>query len=158
MGNRFKSLSVVFLLFFLFPQLVISQTCDDKEVSEIDRIKQEVETSLISASTAEAFLDNGEKILAFYLGGSLMKISVDNSNNDGPYFSAEIFFKDGFMRLVAEDYSKEGKFYRDYFYFKDDKLICYTNEKSGDYKSADKYAKAEKKWLNKIQKYLEAIQ
>ena len=101
----------------------------------------------------------GSKLLCLRgILGSMIKISVDNNANDGPYFSAQLFFKDGFVKLIAEDYAKEGKFYRDYYYFADDKLICYTNEKSGDYKSADKYAKAEKKWLKKVEKYLEAIQ
>lgn len=158
MQTQIKLILVFSCLFLLLVPELMSQTCDEKAVFDIDRIKQEVETSLVTATTAETTLNSGEKLLTFYYGGKLIKISVDNSNNDGPYFSAELFFRDGFVKLIAEDYAKGGKFFRDYYYFSDDKLICYTSEKSGDYKSAEKYSKAEKKWLKKVEKYLEAIQ
>ena len=158
MSTHLRLFATAFLLFCFFATLLKSQTCDENLVLQIDRIKQEVETSLITATTVEVKLASGENLLAFYKDGSLIKISVDNNKNDGPYFAAELFFRDGFVKHIAEDYSKEGKFYKDYYYFEDDKLICYTEEKTGDYKSAGKYAKAEKKWLKKVGKYLEAIQ
>ncbi len=158
MKTKLKLLVIVLLFFSSVAPLLMSQTCDEKDVFEIDRIKQEVETMLVTATTAETTLNSGEKLLAFYKDGRLIKISVDNSNNDGPYFSAELFFRDGFIKHISEEYSKSGKFYKDCYYFVDDKLICYTGENFVDYKSAEKYAKAEKKWLKKIEKYLEAIQ
>lgn len=153
-----KLLVTLFLFISLFSPLLHAQTCDEKLVFEIDRIKQEAETSLINATTAEVKLVSGETLLAFYIKGSLIKLTVDNGANDGYYYVAELFFKDGFIKHIAEEYSKSGKFFKDYYYFADDKLVCYTNDKSGDYKSSDKYANAEKKWHKKIEMYLEAIQ
>ena len=158
MNTQSKLFVTAFLLLCFLAPLLKSQTCDENLVSQIDRIKQEIETSLISATNTEMKLESGENLLAFYKDGKLIKISVDNSSNDGPQFSSELFFRDGFVKHIAEEYSRNGKFYKDYYYFADNKLICYTGEKSGDYKSADKYAKAEKKWLKKVEKYLEAIQ
>jgi hypothetical protein len=158
MNTQSKLFATAFLLFCFLAPLLKSQTCDENLVSQIDRIKQEIETSLISASTTEAKLESGENLLAFYKDGKLIKISVDNSRNDGPQFFTELFFRDGFVKHIAEEYSRNGKFYKDLYYFADDKLICYKEEKSGDNKSADTYAKAEKKWLGKIEKYLEAVQ
>ena len=158
MSTQSKLFATAFLLFCFLAPLLKSQTCDENLVSQIDRIKQEVETSLITATTAETKLASGENLLAFYLDGKLIKISVDNNNNDGPYFSTELFFRDGFVKHIAEEYSRNGKFYKDCYYFADDKLICYKDVKSNEYKSADKYEKAEKKWLKKVEKYLEAIQ
>lgn len=134
-----------------------AQTCNDSLVYEIDMIKQNAETMLVYSNTATVKLETGETLLAFYFEGKLIKLTVDNSENEG-YRIAELFFKDGFIRHIAEEYRKENKFFKDFYYFKDDKLICYQNENSGDYKDENLYSIAEKKWLEKIDKYLLAIQ
>lgn len=158
MNTKSNLLATGILFVSLLAASLSAQTCDENLVFQIDRIKQEVETSLITATNVEVKLVSGETLLAFYNKGSLIKITVDNSANDGYYYIAELFFKDGFIKHIAEEYNKSGKFFKDYYYFDDNKLICYNNENSGDYKSSDKYSKAEKKWHKKINKYLEAIQ
>jgi hypothetical protein len=158
MSIHSKFFITIFFLLGFFAPLLHSQTCDDNLVFQIDRIKQEIETSLVSATTTEVKLESGENLLAFYKDGKLIKISVDNSRNDGPQFSTELFFRDGFVKLIAEEYVQSRKIRKDCLYFSDDKLVCYKDVKSDEYKPADKYAKAEKKWLKKVEKYLEAIQ
>jgi hypothetical protein len=159
MNTQSKLFVTAFMLFCFLAPLLKSQTCDENLVFQIDRIKQEIETSLISATTTEVKLESGENLLAFYKDGKLIKISVDNNNNDGPYFSSELFFRDGFVKHIAEEYSKSGKFYKSYYYFADNSLICYQGEKSGDSKRDELTAKAAGlMWLNKVEKYLEAIQ
>jgi hypothetical protein len=145
------------LLIPVFVSYSKAQTCNDSLVYEIDMIKQNAETMLIYSSTVNVELETGELLFAFYYGGNLIKLTVDNSENEG-YMIAELLFKDGFLRHVAEEYRKDSKFYKDYYYFKDDKLICFQNENSSDYKNAELYSKAEKKWLEKVNKYLFAIQ
>ena len=157
MNTQSKLFITAFLFICFFTSLLPAQTCDENLVFKIDRIKQEVETSLITATTAEVKMKSGESLLAFYKDGSLIKLTVDNSEKED-YYVAELFFKDGFIKHIAEEYMKSGKLFKDYYYFEDDKLICFNNESTGDYKSADKYSKAEKKWLKKIDKYSQAIQ
>lgn len=158
MNTQSKLFATAFLLFCFLAPLLKSQTCNDSLVFQIEMIKQEIEASLTSATTTEAKLESGENLLAFYKDGKLIKISVDNSRNDGPQFTKELFFRDGFVKLVVEEYFKSRKVYKDCFYFSNDKLVCYKDVRSDNYKSADKYAKAEKKWLGKVEKYLEALQ
>ncbi|MFZ4589993.1 MAG: hypothetical protein ACOYN6_03285 [Ignavibacteria bacterium] len=158
MRTQSKLFVTAFLLFCFLAPLLKSQTCDDNLVFQIEKIKQEIETSLVSATTTEAKLESGERLLAFYKDGSLIKISVDLYDYDGPQFSTELFFRDGFVKLVVEEYIKSRKICKDCYYFADDKLVCYKDVKSDEYKPSDKYAKAEKKWLKKVEKYLEAIQ
>jgi len=146
-----------FLLIPIFVSLSRAQTCNDSLVYEIDMIKQNAETMLVYSTTADVKLETGETLLAFYFEGSLIKLTVDNSEKEG-YMIAELFFKDGFIRHIAEEYRKDLNFCKDYYYFIDDKLICYSNENKGDYKDAELYSAAEKKWLEKVEKYLHAIQ
>jgi len=158
MNAQFKILAKAIMLVALFVTSLSSQTCDENAAAEIDAIKQNAETMLVYSATARVKLVSGETLTAFYYKGSLIKISVDNSENDGPYSSAELFFKDGFIKHIAEEYSKNGKFFKDYYYFSDDKLVCYTNEKSGDYKNVNEYVQAQEKRLRKVNIYLEAVQ
>ena len=157
MNTKLKSLVATFIFIALYISNLPAQTCNDSLVYEIDMIKQNVETMLVNSITSESKLETGETLLAFYIEGHLIKLTVDNSENEG-YCAAELFFKDGFLRHIAEEYSEEGKFYKNYYYFKDDKLICYQDEESGDYEDAELYSIAEKKWLEKVDRYLLAIQ
>jgi hypothetical protein len=157
MKLTFKSFIFALLLILVFVSFSQAQTCNDSPVYEIDMIKQNAETMLVYSVTAAVKMETGESLLAFYLEGKLIKLTVDNSENEG-YMIAELFFKDGFIRHVAEEYRKDGKFYKDYYYFNNNKLICYENEHSGDYKDSILYSAAEKKWLEKVDKYLLAIQ
>jgi hypothetical protein len=152
-----KKLVFTLLLIPVFVSLSKAQTCNDSLVYEIDMIKQNAETMLVYSSTTNLKLETGEILLAFYFEGKLIKLTVDNSENEG-YMIAELFFKDGFLRHIAEEFRKGSKFYKDYYYFKSDKLICFQNENSGDYKDDKIYSIAEKKWLEKVDKYLLAIQ
>jgi hypothetical protein len=152
-----KKLVFTLLLIPVFVSLSKAQTCNDSLVYEIDMIKQNAETMLVYSSTTNLKLETGEILLAFYFEGKLIKLTVDNSENEG-YMIAELFFKDGFLRHIAEEFRKGSKFYKDYYYFKSDKLICFQNENSGDYKDDKIYSIAEKKWLKKVDKYLLAIQ
>ncbi len=152
-----KNFIFILLLIPLCVSFSQAQTCNDILVYEIDMIKQNAETMLVYSSTANVKLESGEILLAFYYEGKLIKLTVDNSENEG-YMIAELFFKDGFLRHIAEEYRKDDKFYKDFYYFKDDKLICYQNENSGEYKGDELYSIAEKKWLEKVDKYLLAIQ
>jgi hypothetical protein len=152
-----KKLVFTLLLIPVFVSLSKAQTCNDSLVYEIDMIKQNAETMLVYSSTTNVKLETGEILLAFYYEGKLIKLTVDNSEYEG-YMIAELFFKDGFLRHIAEEFRKDSKFYKDYYYFKSDKLICFQNENSGDYKDDKIYSIAEKKWLEKVDKYLLAIQ
>jgi len=144
----------IFLLFPVFSVLE-AQTCDEGIIHEIDQIKQEIETMLINASTMNVALETGESLLVFYIDGQMIKISVENQD---PYLSAELFFRDGFIRHIAEDVQEKKELNRNYYYFNEDRLVCYQNEKTSDYKNPDFYAAAEKKWLINIERYLLAIQ
>lgn len=157
MNTQLKLFVATFIFIALFVKVLPAQTCNDSLVYEIDMIKQNVETTLINSITSELKLETGETLLAFYIDGHLIKLTVDNSDNEG-YNAAELFFKDGFLRHIAEEYSLDGMFIRNHYYFNDDKLICYQNEDSGDYKDAELYSIAEKKWLEKLDRYLFAIQ
>lgn len=157
MNTKLKSLIVTFMFVALSVSNLPAQTCNDSLVYEIDRIKQNVETMLINSITSESKLETGETLLAFYIEGHLIKLTVDNSDIER-YSTAELFFKDGFLRHIAEEYLIDGLFIRNYYYFNDDKLICYQDEKSGDYEDAELYSIAEKKWLEKVDRYLFAIQ
>jgi hypothetical protein len=145
-----------FILFFLIPASFLpAQTCDESITFEIDNIKQETETILINATTMNITLETGESLLVFYVDGQMIKISVEVQE---PYLSAELFFRDGFIRHISEDVREGNEFYRNYHYFNEEKLICYRNEKSGDYNDSGLYANAEKKWLERIERYLLTIQ
>jgi hypothetical protein len=152
-----KKFVFTLLLISVFVSFSKAQTCNDSLVYEIDMIKQNAETMLVYSSTTNLKLETGEILLAFYYEGKLIKLTVDNSENEG-YMVAELFFKDGFLRHIAEEYRKDSKFYKDYYYFKSDKLICFQNENSGDYKDNEIYSTAEKIWLEKVDNYLLAIQ
>jgi len=148
---------VILLIFFIttLASFLPAQTCDENMVFEIDRVKQEIETMLINATTMNLTLETGESLLVFYVDGQMIKISVEVQE---PYLSAELFFRDGFIRHIAEDVREKGEMERNYCYFTEDRLICYQNEKSGDYKDSLLYTIAEKKWLERIERYLLAIQ
>jgi len=143
-------------MFAAAANFVIAQsTCNEQDVFEIDRIKQEIETSLINAKDVKLTLQTGENLLAFYVEGKLVKISVDK---DDSFMMAELFFKDGFLRHISAEEQVNGKLLSSYMYFKDDKLICYEDSQQKDVKDAKKYRKAEKKWLKNAERYLEAVQ
>lgn len=148
---------VFILILLLFPAISIlnAQTCEEGMILEIDNIKQEIETMLINATTMNLALETGENLIAFYVDGKLIKISVETQD---PYLSAELFFRDGFIRHIAEDVQEKGEIRRNYCYFMENRLICYQNEKSGEYKDSELYTIAEKKWLERIDRYLLAIQ
>lgn len=145
----------LFLLFIALSSFLPAQTCEEGVILEIDNIKQEIETMLINATTMDVTLETGEKLIVFYVDGKLIKISVETQD---PYLSAEMFFRDGFIRHISEDVSEKNEFYRNYYYFNEDRLICYQNEKSGEYKDSELYTIAEKKWFEKVDRYLQAIQ
>jgi hypothetical protein len=150
-----KITSVLFFFFMALSAFLPAQTCEEGMVFEIDRIKQETETALINATTMNVSLETGESLLVFYVDGHMIKISVEKQES---YLSAELFFRDGFIRHISEDVQEEGEMLRNYYYFMDDRLICYRNEKAGDYKDNELYSIAEKKWLERVEKYLQAIQ
>jgi len=156
-SNNYMMKKVFILLLFLFSgfSALDAQTCEEGMVFEIDRIKQETETALINATTMNISLETGESLLVFYVDGQMIKISVEKQES---YLSAELFFRDGFIRHISEDIQEEGEMLRNYYYFTDDRLICYRNEKAGDYKDNELYSIAEKKWLERVEKYLQAIQ
>lgn len=153
--NKIKITVTLFLFLILFVSLLPAQTCEEGMISEIDRIKQEIETMLINATDMKINLETGESLLVFYVDGQLIKISAEIQN---PYLSAELFFRDGFIKHIAEDVQEEGEMLRNYYYFMEDRLICYQNEKKGDYMDAELYSIAEKKWLERVERYLLAIQ
>ncbi|MCU0372489.1 MAG: hypothetical protein MUE56_04520, partial [Ignavibacteria bacterium] len=130
-------------------------TCNEKDVHEIDSIKQEIETSLINAKDVKVKLDTGEKLQAFYVENKLIKISV---SVDEPFLDAELFFSDGFIRLISADEMSENVFYRRAMYFKNDKLFCFQDYEGKDLKDPKKYKEAEEKWLKNIERYLVAVQ
>lgn len=132
-----------------------AQTCDENIIFEIDNIKQEIETMLINATTMNVSLETGEKLIVFYVDGQMIKISVEMQE---PYLSAELFFRDGYIKHIAEDVQEKSELYRNYYYFMENRLVCYQNEKSGEYKDSELYTIAEKKWLEKVERYLQAIQ
>ncbi|MBN1633478.1 MAG: hypothetical protein JW917_04860 [Ignavibacteria bacterium] len=150
-----KITAVLFLLFIALYSFLPAQTCDESMTFEIDNIKQEIETMLVNATTMDVALETGENLIVFYVDGQMIKISVEMQE---PYISAELFFRDGFVRHISEDVREGNEFYRNYYYFNEDKLICYRNEKSGDYNDSGLYAVAEQKWLERIERYLLAIQ
>jgi hypothetical protein len=143
------------VLLFSVISVLNAQTCEEGMILEIDNIKQEIETMLINATTMDIALETGENLLVFYVDGKLIKISVENQD---PYLSAELFFRDGFIRHIAEDVQEKKELNRNYYYFNEDRLVCCQNEKTGEYKNSDFYAAAEKKWLVNIERYLQAIQ
>lgn len=154
----FKIIKVFVFITLLIPIFVSEsflQTCDENLVFEIDRIKQEIETGLIYSTTLNLELPSGESLLAFYNEGKLTKISVDEKDK---YISSELFFRDGFIRHIAEEFMSDRCVRKNYYYFKDDKLICFQNEKGEDYKDAKLYEEAERKWLDKVERYLKEIQ
>jgi len=130
-------------------------TCNEQDIFEIDRIKQEIETSLISATTNEIQLQTGEILLAFYHNGKLIKISVTDEANS---VSAQLFFKDGFIRHISEDIPDIETMASNRYYFKNDKLVCFQDNMGKDYNNGELYKEAEKLWLERIDKYLLAIQ
>jgi hypothetical protein len=148
-------LLTVLLIFALSDLINAQSTCNEQDVFEIDRIKQEIETSLINAKDVNVKLESGENLLAFYVEGKLVKISVDKDNS---FMIAELFFKDGFLRYISAEEQVDGKLQSSYMYFKDDKLICYEDSRQKDVNDSKKYRKAEKKWLKNAERYLEAIQ
>ena len=150
-----KVFDFTILLISIFVSESVLQTCDENLVFEIDRIKQEIETGLINSTTLNLELPSGESLLAFYNEGKLTKISVDEKDK---YISSELFFRDGFIKHIAEEFMSDGIFRKNYYYFIDDKLICFQNEKGEDFKDAKMYKEAENKWLDKVEKYLLAVQ
>ena len=151
-----RILLIAAVLIFALPCIVNAQvTCSEQDVFEIDRIKQEIETSLINAKDVKVKLESGENLQAFYVDGKLVKISVDK---DEPFMIAELFFRDGYIRHISAEEQKNGKLQSSYMYFKDDKLICYEDSRQKDMKDVEKYGKAEKKWLKNIERYLVAVQ
>ncbi len=152
-----KNIIYLFLIFLFLPVLnLFSQTtCNEQDVLEIDRIKQEIETSLISATSREIKLRTGEKLFVFYLNGNLIKLSVFDEENS---VSAELFFKDGFIRHISEEIPDIETMASNRYYFKDDKLICFQDSMGKDCNNSDLYKAAEKLWLERINKYLHAIQ
>jgi len=148
-------LLAVLIIFALTDFINAQVTCSEKDVFEIDRIKQEIETSLINAKDVKVKLESGENLQAFYVEGVMVKISVDI---DEPFMIAELFFRDGFIRHISAEAQKDGKLQSCYLYFKDDKLICYENTEQKDVKDDELYKKAEKKWLKNVEKYLQVVQ
>lgn len=145
-----------FLSFFLNISPLFSQTnCNEQDILEIDRIKQEIETSLISATTSEIRLRTGEKLFVFYLDGKLIKMSV---NDDANSVNAQLFFKDDFIRHISEDIPDIDNIASNRYYFKNNKLICFQDSMGKDYNNSELYKEAEKLWLERIDKYLLAIQ
>lgn len=131
------------------------KTCNEKDVFEIDSIKQIIETSLINAKEIKVKLETKERLQAFYVDGKLVKISV---SVDEPFLSAELFFAEGFIRHISADELIELVFYRRSLYFKDNKLICFQDFQGKDLKDSKKYKEAEEMWLKNVDRYLEAIQ
>lgn len=147
-------LLAAFLFISIFP-LFSQTTCNEQDISEIDKIKQEIETLLISASSSEIQLQSGEKLYVFYYKGSLVKISVSDEVNS---VNAELFFKDGFIRHISEDIPDIESIVSNRYYFKDNKLICFQDNQFKDYNNTELYKAAEKLWLERVDKYLLAIQ
>jgi hypothetical protein len=146
--------------FILFIQSIsgianAQKTCNEKDVFEIDKIKQVIETSLINAKEIKVKLETKEYLQAFYVDDKLVKISV---SADDPFLSAELFFKDGFIRHISADELIKEVFYRRTLYFKNDNLICFQDFQGKDIKDSREYQIAEEKWLKKVEKYLQAIQ
>lgn len=150
-----KKVFILILFFLPLFSVLDAQTCEEGMILEIDNIKQEVETMLINATTMDVTLETGEKLIVFYVDGKLIKISVETQD---PYMSAELFFRDGFIRHIAEDVQEKAEILRNYCYFSEDRLICYQNEKLGEFKDSELYTMTEKKWLERIERYLQAIQ
>jgi len=142
------------IIFLLLKNEINAQTCDENLIYEIDRIKQETETMLVDANEVKITLETGETLMAFYINGELAKISVWCED---PYLSAEIYFKNGFTKHISEDLLTR-IICKDFYYFKDGKLICYSNERTGDYNDLRIYKRAEKTWLERIERYLLAVQ
>ncbi len=147
-------LLAAFLFISVFP-LFSQTTCSEQDISEINKIKQEIETLHISASSSEIQLQTGEKLYVFYYKGSLVKISVIDEENS---VNAELFFKDGFIRHISEDIPDIESIVSNRYYFKDNKLICFQDNQFKDYNNPELYKAAEKLWLERIDKYLLAIQ
>ncbi|MCI0473465.1 MAG: hypothetical protein L0Y76_07770 [Ignavibacteria bacterium] len=151
-----KTIFLTSLFIFALSGIIYAQvTCNEKDVHEIDSIKQVIETSLINAKDINVKLETKERLQAFYVDTKLVKISV---SVDEPYLSAELFFAEGFLRHISADELIDNVFSRRSLYFKDNKLICFQDFQGKDLKDSKKYKQAEEMWLKNVEKYLLAIQ
>lgn len=104
--------------------------CNEEEVLRIDEIKFSIAHQLINAKTVNVTMDDGTGLIASYVDGKLVKLSVDASG-----FMQEIYVSEG--NPVCFEVSTYGSdpVLTEHYYFKDNKLVCkevpMTGEKSG---------------------------
>lgn len=140
----------VFILTLLLVSKTFSQiNCNEEKINEIDDIKRTVENSLINSRELKIKINDSE-VLASYLDGKLMRISV--------WFepSEILYFKNDEIKCYVIYLTRDGKDCTDLYYFENNKVICAMEAATGTVRTITINEEAE--LLKKVERYLTAIQ
>lgn len=135
--------------------------CDEEQVGKINITKSSLDSSLEKCSHIKNKLDSGESLTAHYLDSKLVKITV-NDNKKGLNKNYEIYFNNDtliYIYEVKKKYLPSGlRKELNYFYFKDNKMICWKKNDLTPSTEDEAYYSTERNLLAKVEKYLTELQ
>jgi hypothetical protein len=138
-----------------------SYCCDDKELDSIKNKVRTIDSLVTELQLLLKLSENGDSLTAYYYEGSLKKIFVKD-NKKAVTKSFEIYFNNGKLIYIYESLKKflpsELKKESNYYYFKDNKMICWQKKDLLIAEKDEIFSNTESELLSKIEKYLTEIQ